>query len=52
MAKSSHGFIEDGTNQEYLVLRALDAIRIPEGVDMPTAAPVLCAVGPFVPRVQ
>ena len=37
--------MEDGTFQEYVAIRGVDAIRIPEKVDLAIAAPVLCAVG-------
>ncbi|CAD6198925.1 unnamed protein product [Caenorhabditis auriculariae] len=38
----SYGFTRDGTFQEYVVVRGVDAARIAPSTDMAQAAPILC----------
>lgn len=38
------GFFCDGTFQQYALIKAREAIRIPEDVDLAQAAPIFCAV--------
>ncbi|CAD6192386.1 unnamed protein product [Caenorhabditis auriculariae] len=42
-ASQNYGFTRGGTFQEYLVIRAIDAAKIPSHTNLAEAAPIMCA---------